>query len=312
MENSAYKQIQARKVKARLRMLQHAQRVSGNVSQTCRFFGVSRSLYYIWKKRFEKKGPDGLRDLKRRPHHIRYRIPPEIVSLILRIREERRYGAVRTSLYLQRHYHAYVSPTTILKLFHRHHVGPISQKKYRPGPKPADAPLQVPGRSVQLDVKFVPRVGRARQRFYQFTAIDEATRFRVLRIYDHNNTKTAIEFLSEVREHFPFAIQKIQTDNDSSFGPQFTWHLSDLSISHHHIPPGCPEVNGKVERSHKTDAEEFYRAKRFRNKRDLARKLKRWETEYNENRPHLALEGKTPAERVRELAQPSEPVRDLS
>ena len=100
MGNPVYEQIQARKVKARLRMLQHAQRVSGNVSQTCRFFGVSRSLYYIWKKRFEKKGPDGLRDLKRRPHHIRYRIPPEIVSLILRIREERRYGAVRTSLYL--------------------------------------------------------------------------------------------------------------------------------------------------------------------------------------------------------------------
>jgi hypothetical protein len=61
-------------------------------------------------------------------------------------------------------------------------------------------------------VKFVPHVGRARQRFYQFTAIGEATRFRVLRIYDHNNTKTAIDFLREVREHFPFAIQNIQTD----------------------------------------------------------------------------------------------------
>src|SRR5437879_13072444 len=103
---------------------------------------------------------------------------------------------------------------------HRQPVARISPKAYRPGPKPADAPLQVPGRSVQLDVKFVPRVGRARQRFYQFTAIDEATRFRVLRIYDHNNTKTAIDFLRDVREHYPFAIQKLQTDNDSSFGPQ--------------------------------------------------------------------------------------------
>jgi len=55
MKNPVYEQIQARKVKARLRMLQHAQRVSGSVSQTCRFFGVSRSLYYIWKKRFESK-----------------------------------------------------------------------------------------------------------------------------------------------------------------------------------------------------------------------------------------------------------------
>jgi transposase-like protein len=116
MKNPAYEQIQARKVKARLRMLQHAQRISGNVSQTCRFFGVSRALYSIWKQRYEKYGVAGLRDLPRRPHKIRFRIPPEIVSLILRIRQERRYGAVRVSLYLQRHYHAYVSPTTILKI----------------------------------------------------------------------------------------------------------------------------------------------------------------------------------------------------
>ena len=43
-----------------------------------------------------------------------------------------------------------------------------------------------------------------------------------------------------------------------------------------------------------------------------ARKVKRWEAEYNEDRPHLALDGKTPAERVRELVPPSKSVRDLS
>jgi hypothetical protein len=57
---------------------------------------------------------------------------------------------------------------------------------------------------------------------------------RVLRRYDHDNTKTAIDFLQQVREHFPFAIQKIQSDNGSSFGPQVTWHFSDLHISHKH------------------------------------------------------------------------------
>jgi transposase InsO family protein len=50
----------------------------------------------------------------------------------------------------------------------------------------------------------------------------------------------------------------------------------------------------------------------FQNKKDLSRKLKRWETEYNEDRPHLALAGKTPAARVQEIAQPSKPVNDLS
>jgi hypothetical protein len=85
------------------RSMQHAQCLSGNVSQTCRFFGVSRALFYIWKERYEKHGVTGLRDLPRRPHKIRFRIPPVIVSLILRIREERRNGAVQISPYLQRH-----------------------------------------------------------------------------------------------------------------------------------------------------------------------------------------------------------------
>jgi transposase-like protein len=70
MKNQLNEQIQARKAKARLRMLQHAQRMSGNVSQTCRFFGVSRSLFYIWKKRFEEEGLASLRDLVCRVVHV--------------------------------------------------------------------------------------------------------------------------------------------------------------------------------------------------------------------------------------------------
>jgi hypothetical protein len=85
---------------------------------------------------------------------------------------------------------------------------------------------------------------------------------RVLRSYDHDNTKTAIDFLQQVREHFPFAIQKIQTDNGSSFGPQVTWYFSDLHISHKHIPRRCREVNGTVERSHKTDSEGLHHSPR--------------------------------------------------
>jgi transposase InsO family protein len=312
MKRSVYEQEQDRKSKTRLRMLQHAETISHNVSQTCRFFGISRGQFYIWRHRFEKKGAQGLRDMSRRPNKIRYRIPPEVIALILRVREERRYGAVRMSLYLQRHYQVYVSPTTILKIFHRHHVERVSLKRYHPGPRHREeGPLAVPGRSVQMDVKFVPRLGRARQRFYQFTAIDEATRYRVLRVYDYNNTRSATAFLDQVRQKLPFTIQQIQTDNDSSFGPQFTYHLADLGIHHRRIPPGCPEVNGKVERSHKTDQQEFYDLNRFRDRKDLTRKMRRWEHEYNEDRPHLALEGKTPAERVRQFAPQFKPVRNL-
>ena len=97
------------------------------------------------------------------------------------------------------------------------------------------------------------------------------------------------------------AIQRIQTDHGSEFATDFTWHLHDLGIAHRRIPRGRPEANGKVERSHRTDEDEFYRRITFRTPQQLAHKLRGWEHEYNHRRLHLALGGKTPAERLLEL-----------
>jgi transposase InsO family protein len=116
----------------------------------------------------------------------------------------------------------------------------------------------------------------------------------VLRVYAHNSSKSATEFVEEVRRRLPIAIQRIQTDHGSEFGTDFTWHLRDLGVSHRQIPRGCPQSNGKVERSHRTDADEFYRRMIFRSPAELAQKLRQWEYEYNHRRPHLALRGHTP------------------
>lgn len=100
---------------------------------------------------------------------------------------------------------------------------------------------------------------------------------------------------------FLYLIQRIRTDHGSEFGTDFTWHVHDLGISHRPIPRRSPESNGKVERSHRTDQEEFYRRVTFRSPQELRRMLQEWEHEYNHRRPHLALGGKTPAERLCEL-----------
>lgn len=123
----------------------------------------------------------------------------------------------------------------------------------------------------------------------------------MLQLYDHNSVKSATAFIDEVRRRLPVAIQRIQTDHGSEFGTDFTWRLHDLGIAHRPIPRRCPESNGKVERSHRTDEEEFYRRVIFRSPQDLAQKLQAWEHEYNHRRLHLALRGKTPAERLCEL-----------
>jgi transposase InsO family protein len=297
MSLAAWEKDQARKLQIRRRILQHHEQVTHNVSKTCRFFGVSRSQFYIWLRRYRQLGDLGLRDRPPGPRVSPLRTPPHIEALVLQLRRERRYGAVRLSLYLQRYYQVYLSPPTILRILREHHMPKVSWKRYRPRPRRRPE-LRIPGQSVQVDVKHI-RMGSGR--FYQFTALDEATRYRVLQIYDHNSVRSALDFVNELQKRLPAAIQRIRTDNDSSFGAEFTWHLHDLGIEHRRNPPGCPEANGKVERSHRTDEDEFYRRFTFSSAQELRHLLHEWEREYNHGRPHLALRGKTPAERLCEL-----------
>jgi hypothetical protein len=113
---------------------------------------------------------------------------------------------------------------------------------------------QRPGHCVQIDVKFIEPIttgsGR-RKRYYQYTAIDDCTRLRVLRAYPRSDQKTAIQFLDYVLSRLPFQVEKIQTDNGAEFQSSFHWHVLDQGIGHIYIRPATPRLNGKVERSHR-------------------------------------------------------------
>jgi transposase-like protein len=87
-------------------------------------------------------------------------------------------------------------------------------------------------------VKFIaPLASSSRKRYYQFTAIDDCTRLRVLRIYDRLNQKTAIQFVDYLLDKFPFRVEVIQTDNGSEFQTAFHWHLADRGIRHVYVKP---------------------------------------------------------------------------
>jgi transposase InsO family protein len=95
---------------------------------------------------------------------------------------------------------------------------------------------------------------------------------------------------------FPFRIHTIQTDNGHEFQAKFHWHVEDLGMRHVYIKPATPRLNGKVERSHKTDKQEFYQLLTYRDDVDLAYKLTEWENFYNCHRPHGSFKGQTPYE----------------
>jgi transposase InsO family protein len=112
--------------------------------------------------------------------------------------------------------------------------------------------------------------------------------------------ENAIRFVNYVIEKFPFRLHTIRTDNGHEFQAKFHWHLKDLGINHCYIKPAIPRLNGKVERSHLTDKLEFYQLIDYKGDVDPAKKLRDREAFYNFLRPHAALIGKTPYERLRE------------
>ena len=130
-------------------------------------------------------------------------------------------------------------------------------------------------------------------RRFQYTAIDDATRIRALKIYQRHNQENAIDLVNYVVEKFPFRISTIRTDNGHEFQSLFHWHVEDLGMSHTYIRVRTPRLNGKVERSHRTDKQEFYQLLTYTGDVDLKRKLEEWQNFYNYHRPQSALKGKT-------------------
>ena len=309
-----------RRANRRLAVLRHAEEVSGNVAATCRYYGISRTVLYRWKRRYEDEGIDGLKDRSSAPRHCPTITPPEVVEKIVHLRQHYHFGPLKIEMYLRRYHDQEISHSTIYRILKRMGMSrlPASQRYKRHQQRWKRYEKQRPGHQLQIDVKFVEPItadaGR-KKRYYQYTAIDDCTRLRILRIYPRSDQKTAIQFLDYVLSRLPFQVEKIQTDNGAEFQSAFHWHLLDQGIGHVYIRPATPRLNGKVERSHRIDAEEFYRLLDGVVLGDLGAfndKLKEWEDYYNYHRPHGGLAGQTPYERLLQKTQPpSQGVNDL-
>jgi transposase InsO family protein len=153
---------------------------------------------------------------------------------------------------------------------------------------------------VQVDVKFVRVGGR---RCFQYTALDDCTRYRLLRLYRRLGHWSSMEFFQELRQTFPFPIRKLQCDNGKEFPFAFALSVREAGIEHRYIRPRRPQQNGKVERSHRIDSEEFWGRSRFRTFAEATTALSEWERVYNHERFSLAIGGRTPAEKLADVLE---------
>ncbi|HXU70731.1 MAG TPA: IS481 family transposase [Polyangia bacterium] len=298
------KEDQARLVRLRSRLLQLAKESPGGVASACLQFGLSQKTFYKWKKRHKEHGDAGLADRPRTPLSCPHATPPEVISKILYLRQSYHFGPRKIADYLGRFHRLSVSGTTVHRILCKHGMGklPANQKHVKHAKRWKRYEKPTPGHRLQMDVKFLERIPGTRKRLYQFTAIDDCTRIRVLKIYDSCTMTTAIRFADEVIRRLPFRIHVIQTDNGAEFQSKFHWHLEQLDIRHVYIRPRTPRLNGKVERSHRVDDQEFYQLLDKDGVSDdihlFNEKLREWENYYNYHRPHGALDGQTPYERL--------------
>ena len=268
-------------------------------------FGVSKSTFYEWRKVFREKGAKGLLPKKPIARHHPRALSQEAVERILDLRKTYSLGPQRISWYLARYHSINVSCASVYRTLTRHGLSRLPRQAGRRAIHTHRYAKEVPGHHIQTDVKILslktPNGQRVRR--FQYTAIDDATRVRALKIYTQHNQANAIRIIDYVIEKFPFRIHTIRTDRGHEFQAQFHWHVEDKGIRHVYIKPRTPQLNGKVERSHRSDQEEFYQMLTYKDDVDLNRKLEEWENFYNYNRPHGAFNGKTPYEVLKSLLQ---------
>ncbi|MBA7533840.1 IS481 family transposase ISRhba4 [subsurface metagenome] len=294
-----------RKQRWRLGIIRHAEEVTHNIAKTCRYFGISRTAFYKWYERYQNDGVEGLKDRSCRPLHSPHATNPEIIAKIIYLRQTYHFGPWKIQMYLQRYHDISVSRSGVWRILKRLNMNclPYNQRYKRHKERWKRYEKPEPGHRIQVDVKFLEKIPGTRRRYYQYTAIDDCTRLRVLKIYERCNQRSSIQFVDYVLSRLPFQAEVIQTDNGSEFQGQFHWHILDKGINHVYIRPRRPRLNGKVERSHRIDEEEFYRMMNGMviDDADLFNeKLREWEDFYNYNRPHAAHKGMTPYEKFRE------------
>lgn len=261
-----------------------------------------------WKKAYDLHGMQGLIPQSTKPKTHPNETPIRIKEQVIAKRKETKLCALKIHWKLKKQGIIVPISTTskILKdagLVKKYRTKKIKYKHIKV--------QRQPGELVEIDVKHVPG-GIQGKKYYQYTAIDTASRWRHLEIFDQESTFHSVSFLKMVMQKFPYTIKAIKTDNHATFTNYYlgtnkrsdvtvkTLHALDVfcmenNMVHYLIDPGKPTQNGTVERSHGEDNRKFYQQESFSSVHQLKNKIRIWNTYYNDLE-HCSLGGKTPNE----------------
>ena len=299
--------VLSREAKQRLKILDYAR--THSVAATCRHFGIARSTYYRWQRRYDPQHLSFLENRPSRPKH--YRRPtwtPAQAAAVLQAREAHpRWGKDKLAVVLKRagvhlsvsmigrivtdlkRRRVLVEPKATRLRPHSRHARPYAIRK------PNDHAVAAPGDLVQLDTMHLTPLPGVERR--HFSAVDVASRWSVTGVRARATAGTATAFLDELVARTPFPIRALQVDGGSEFMAEFETACQERAISLFVLPPRSPKLNGQVERANRTHRQEFWEL--YDGELELPplqAALRAWEETYNHVRPHQALGYRTPAE----------------
>jgi transposase InsO family protein len=304
----------------RVRMLEHAAK-TGNVSETCRVFGVSRTRYYEWAGAAAAYGPEALAPKDRRKPQLPNATPIHVVAELLTVAAvEPTLGCRQLADRLAERGFS-VGKTTVQKLLNDHGLGRRSQRVARAAAISASTTGLVteaapetpwgfchwasrPGGLVAVDSFYIGNL-KGVGKVYQLTAVDTATRWAMIRIVLGPVTAAhSARFAAEVDRAFRrlgFRVATMLSDNGPEWvAKQFAARLAALGIAHHRIPPRSPNHNAVCERFHGTGLQECWRPafhrRRFTSVRQLQAEADAWLVRYNRRRRNHGdfMRGRTP------------------
>ena len=247
------------------------------VQRASRRYNRTRSYIYFWLKRYDGS-IESLRPRSRRPHSHPNQHTPEEIKLIRDMRR-RNPDIGMVDLWHRLRKRGYTRCVdSLFRMMRKLGMFPAAKAKKGYKPKPYEQ-MTHPGERIQIDVKVVPRrcVANPELRLYQYTAIDEYSRVRILGAYEEQSTYSSADFLRKIISKYArigIKVECVQTDNGFEFTNRFSnskrdlptlfeQTASELGVRHKLIRPYTPRHNGKVERSHREDQKRFYNSHNF-------------------------------------------------
>ena len=292
-------------VDERMRFVLAIEQQDGAMASACRRFGISRKTGYKWLGRYREAGFAGLLDQSRAPVHHPQAIGGRIAERCLEVRRAHpTWGPVKVRAYLERRAPGTEWPaaSTIGELFDRE--GLTVKRKMRRRSPPSSAPFahcEAANDVWCIDFKgwFLTGDGK---RCEPLTLTDAHSRYLLrCQALPHTDTEHVWPVLDAAFREFGLPYY-LRSDNGSPFASRGAGGLSRLSVmlikagvTPQRIAPGKPQQNGRHERMHLTLLQEVA-SPPARSMREQLKRLREFQRQYNEERPHQALENATPAD----------------